>query len=54
MRVVRPMARCVIVRGGRAGIMVAQRHAQTRRRGRYALDRDGKRQRERNQEAGES
>jgi hypothetical protein len=54
MYVMRSMARCVIVRGRAAGIVVAQRHAQARRRGRGSLDRDGKRQRERNEDAGES
>jgi hypothetical protein len=54
MCVVRSMVRCVIVRRGRAGIMVAQRHAQTRCRGRCSLDGDGKRQRDGNQDARES
>ena len=54
VRVARSMVRGVIVRGGRASIMVAQRHAQTRRRGRRSLDGDGKRQRESNQDAGKS
>ena len=54
MRAVRSMVRCVIVRSGHAGIMVAQRHAQARRRGRCPLDGDGKRQRDGNQDARES
>ena len=49
---VRPMAHGVIVRG-HPSIMVAQRHAQTRRCGRRTLDRDHKRQRESDQDAGE-
>ena len=54
MCMVRSSARRVIVRSGHAGIMVAQRHAQARRRGRHPLDGDGKRQRESNQDARES
>jgi hypothetical protein len=54
VRVARSMIRGVVVRGGRAGIVVAQRHAQTRRRGRRSLDGDSKRQRENNQDAGKS
>jgi hypothetical protein len=52
--VVRPVVCCVIVRGGNAGIMVTQRHAETRRRGRCPLDGDGECQRGSNQDAGES
>jgi hypothetical protein len=41
-----PMVRCMvsrmIVRCSDAGVMVAHRHAQPRRRGRHSLDRDGK------------
>ena len=51
MRVARPMVGCVIVQGGGAGIMMAQRHAQTRRRGRCPLDGDGKCQRDNNEDA---
>jgi hypothetical protein len=54
VRVARSMVRGVIVRGGRAGIMVAQRHAQTRSCGRCSLYGDSKRQRESNQDAGKS
>ena len=54
MCVLRSMVRCLIVRGGHVGIMVAQRHAQARRRGRCSLDGDGKGQRESNQDAGKS
>ncbi len=54
MRVARSRVRRVIVRGSHAGIMVAQRHAQARRRGRCSLDGDGKGQRESNQDAGKS
>jgi hypothetical protein len=51
--VARSMVRGVIVRGGRAGIMLAQRHAQTRRRGRCPLDGDGEHERKNDQNAGD-
>jgi hypothetical protein len=49
MRVVRSIACRFAVRRDGAGIVVPQRHAQTRRYCRYALDGHSKREREGNQ-----
>ena len=54
MRMVGSMVRCVIVRSCQGGLVVAQVHAKARRSGCCSLDRNGKRQREGNQDAGES